>query len=59
MLGEDSIDTRIKDLREEDDSWGAYFTFDNGYQEEGDDVIEEMEKLILSSQEWIDQEENF
>lgn len=57
MLGEDSLDTRIQDLREEDDSWGAYFQVDNDYQEE--DVIDEMETLILSTQRWIDGENNF
>ncbi|MCH7382267.1 hypothetical protein MMP71_00215 [Acinetobacter dispersus] len=61
MLGEDSIDTIIQDLLEQDDSWGAYFKFDNEYDEDGyiDKEVKEMEKLIISSQKWIDGEENF
>ncbi|MCT9263216.1 hypothetical protein NYW84_12550 [Acinetobacter junii] len=61
MLGEDSIDKRIRDLREQDDSWGAYFKFDNEYDEDGSLIkeIREMERLIISSQNWINGEENF
>ena len=57
MLGEDTLDTKIQDLREKDDSWGAYFQVENDYEEE--DAIEKMETLILSTQEWIHGEGNF
>ncbi|MFM0330116.1 DUF6602 domain-containing protein [Paraburkholderia strydomiana] len=57
MLGEDTFSETIKDLREGDDSWGAYFDFDAGDVEE--DVVKEMEHLILGVQRWLDGEENF
>lgn len=57
MLGEDTVVQKIKDLREDDDSWGAYFAFDEGDEEE--DAVEEMERLITSAQRWIDGEDNF
>lgn len=57
MLGEDTYTTKIKDLRHEDDSWGAYFAVDEG---EADDAsIVEMEKLILTAQHWIEGDDNF
>lgn len=57
MLGEDTLSSKIKDLREGDDSWGAYFDFDEGDVEE--DSVEEMEHLILCAQNWLDGEDNF
>jgi hypothetical protein len=57
MLGEDTFSRKIKDLREGDDSWGAYFGFDEDQAEY--DAIEEMERLILNAQQWLDGEENF
>lgn len=57
MLGEDTYTSKIKDLRHGDDSWGAYFAVDEGEADEAS--IVEMEKLILSAQNWIDGDENF
>lgn len=57
MLGEDTLSYKIKDLREGDDSWGAYFKFDEGDVEE--DAVEEMENLILCAQHWLNGEDNF
>ncbi len=57
MLGEDTLSNKIKDLREGDDSWGAYYSFDEGDVDE--DVVEKMENLIISVQLWLDGEENF
>lgn len=57
MLGEDTFSESIKDLREYDDSWGAYFEFDEGDVEEN--AVKEMEDLILRAQQWLDGEENF
>ncbi|MBS3668117.1 DUF6602 domain-containing protein [Vreelandella boliviensis] len=57
MLGEDTFSNEVKDLRAGDDSWGAYFRFDEDDIEENE--VEEMEKLILSAQQWLDSEENF
>lgn len=57
MLGEDTLIKEIKDLREDDDSWGAYFLFDD----EGADnqVVTDMENLIISVQNWLNGDENF
>ena len=57
MLGEDTVVQKIKNLREDDDSWGAYFAFDEGDEEA--DAVEKMEHLITSAQLWIDGEDNF
>lgn len=57
MLGEDSCIDKIKDLREGDDSWGSYFSFDEGDDEE--DAVKEMERLIQSAQNWINGQNNF
>lgn len=57
MLGEDSFNKRVKDLRDECDSWGAYFSFDEGDAEQ--DEVDDMEQLILGAQQWLDSEENF
>ncbi|RON79119.1 DUF6602 domain-containing protein [Pseudomonas fluorescens] len=57
MLGEDTYSEDIKDLRAGDDSWGAYFGFDEGDEEEI--AVEEMEKLIIGAQRWLDGEDNF
>ncbi|WP_186044318.1 DUF6602 domain-containing protein [Burkholderia gladioli] len=57
MLGEDTFSETLKDLKEDDDSWGAYFAFDDGDCDE--DAVKEMEDLILRAQRWLDGEENF
>ena len=57
MLGEDTYNKKIKDLREGNDSWGAYFDLDEGDAEE--DAVEKMEHLIRSVQCWIEGEDNF
>lgn len=57
MLGEDTFTNKIKNLKEDDDSWGAYFGFDEDMNEE--DAVNDMEKLILSAQNWHEGEENF
>ncbi len=57
MLGEDSFNKKIKDLRAECDSWGAYFDLDEGNAKL--DAVTEMEQLILTAQQWLDCEENF
>ncbi|HHQ6631960.1 TPA: DUF6602 domain-containing protein [Serratia fonticola] len=57
MLGEDTCINKINELIEYDDSWGAYYAYDEGNVEE--DAVEEMENLICSAQCWIDGEDNF
>ncbi|CAD5262740.1 MULTISPECIES: DUF6602 domain-containing protein [Halomonadaceae] len=57
MLGEDTYTTEVKDLRHEDDSWGAYFAVDEG--DEDEISIDKMENLILSAQNWIEGYDNF
>ncbi|HCF9827720.1 TPA: DUF6602 domain-containing protein [Pseudomonas aeruginosa] len=57
MLGEDSFERKIKDLIPEGDSWGAYFSFDEGDAEQ--DEVDRMEHLIITAQQWLDSEENF
>lgn len=57
MLGEDTYATKIKDLRHEEDSWGAYFAVDEG--DEDEISINKMENLILSAQRWIEGYDNF
>lgn len=57
MLGEDSYAEKIKDLREGDDSWAAYYSYDEGYI--GEDEVKNMESLICSAQCWIDGEDNY
>lgn len=58
MLGEDTVSERVRDLTEgHEGGWGAYFHFDEGDVEEH--VVEQMEKLILAAQQWLDGEENF
>ncbi|MEB5091602.1 hypothetical protein RXP19_31770, partial [Pseudomonas aeruginosa] len=56
-LGEDSFERKIKDLIPEGDSWGAYFSFDEGDAEQ--DEVDRMEHLIITAQQWLDSEENF
>jgi len=57
MLGEDILNDKSKDLKEDDDSWGSYFFFDEGDVEEN--AVAEMENLIVSVQLWLEGEENF
>lgn len=57
MLGEDTYTSKIKDLRYGDDSWGAYFAFDDGEADESS--IAEMEQSIISAQRWIEGDDNF
>ncbi|MBD8753823.1 DUF6602 domain-containing protein [Pseudomonas coleopterorum] len=57
MLGEDTLSKRVKDLRDGDDSWGAYFAYDEGDAEQ--DAVEQMENIILGAQQWLNGEDNF
>lgn len=57
MLGGDTFSKKIKDLRNGDDSWGEYFSYDQGDSE--DDAVKKMESIILGAQNWLDGEDNF
>ncbi|WP_248463912.1 DUF6602 domain-containing protein [Pectobacterium versatile] len=51
MLGEDTFLTKIQELCADGDSWGIYYRYDN--DDVNEDEVVEMEKLVLSTQQWI------